>query len=153
MLLLSIYPHPSIYLSIYPSIDWSFYPLSIYLSIHLSIYVSVYLSIYLSNLCLSVYLSIYLSIDRSFYPSIHPKTIGKRIFHYGKCLLSRNKFDDGKLCVLSRNQDNLSIFIPPANCVCGWVYCFHVVRPSVCPSVRLSVRPSVHPSFRNVLIP
>ena len=23
------------------------------------------------------------------------------------------------------------IVIPPANCVCGWVYCFHVVRPSI----------------------
>ena len=23
------------------------------------------------------------------------------------------------------------VFIPPANCVCGRVYCFHVVRPSV----------------------
>ena len=33
------------------------------------------------------------------------------------------------------------MFIPPANCVCGRVYCFHVVRPSV----RLSVRPSVRP--------
>ena len=29
-----------------------------------------------------------------------------------------------------------TIIIPPANCVCGRVYCFHVVRPSVCPSVR-----------------
>ena len=27
------------------------------------------------------------------------------------------------------------IIIPPANCVCGRVYCFHVVRPSVCGSV------------------
>ena len=32
-----------------------------------------------------------------------------------------------------------NIIIPPANCGCGWVYCFHVVRPSdhvcacVCP--------------------
>ena len=25
------------------------------------------------------------------------------------------------------------IIIPPANCVCGRVYCFHVVRPNVCP--------------------
>ena len=22
------------------------------------------------------------------------------------------------------------LLYPPANCVCGWVYCFHVVRPS-----------------------
>ena len=33
----------------------------------------------------------------------------------------------------------ISLFIPPANCVCGWVYCFHVVRPSdrvcLCPYV------------------
>ena len=31
----------------------------------------------------------------------------------------------------------LDFFIPPANCVCGRVYCFHVVRPNerteVCP--------------------
>ena len=27
------------------------------------------------------------------------------------------------------------IIIPPANCVCGRVYCFHVVRPSVHASV------------------
>ena len=26
--------------------------------------------------------------------------------------------------------------IPPANCVCGEVHCFHIVRPSVCPVVR-----------------
>ena len=31
--------------------------------------------------------------------------------------------------------ENKHIFIPPANCVSGGVYCFHV-RPSVCPSVR-----------------
>ena len=28
------------------------------------------------------------------------------------------------------------IIIPPANFVCGRLYCFHVDRPSVCPSVR-----------------
>ena len=27
-------------------------------------------------------------------------------------------------------------FIPPANFVCGGVYCFHVVRACVCASVR-----------------
>ena len=36
-------------------------------------------------------------------------------------------------------------FIPPANCVCGWVYCFHVVRPSdrvcVCACVRYVLFP------------
>ena len=32
---------------------------------------------------------------------------------------------------------------PPHNEVVGGVYWFHSVRPSVCPSVRLSVRPSV----------
>ena len=29
----------------------------------------------------------------------------------------------------------LTFIIPPANCVCGWVYCFHVVLLSVCVSV------------------
>ena len=33
----------------------------------------------------------------------------------------------------------ISIIIPPTNYVCGGVYCFHIVRPSI----RLSVRPSV----------
>ena len=27
---------------------------------------------------------------------------------------------------------NVSVIIPPANCVCGKVYCFHVVRTTVC---------------------
>ena len=39
--------------------------------------------------------------------------------------------------------DLLALVIPPANFVCGGVYCFHVVRPCV--------RPSVCPSVRNVL--
>ena len=37
----------------------------------------------------------------------------------------------------------LTIIIPPPNEVGGGVYWIHLVRPSVCPSVRLSVRPSV----------
>ena len=32
-----------------------------------------------------------------------------------------------------------SVFIPPPNEVGGGVYWIHLVRPSVCPSVRLSV--------------
>ena len=42
-----------------------------------------------------------------------------------------------------------SVVIPPANCVCGRVYCFHVVRPSVRPSEHPTVRMCV----RNVLFP
>ena len=34
------------------------------------------------------------------------------------------------------------VVIPPEQRSCWWVYWFHPVRPSVCPSVRLSVRPS-----------
>ena len=67
------------------------------------------------------------------------------------------------------------IIIPPANFVCGGVYCFHVVRACVRASVCASVRPfvcggvycfhvvracvrasvcaSVRPSVRNVLFP
>ena len=37
------------------------------------------------------------------------------------------------------------LFIPPANCVCGRVYCFHVVRPTDRPTERMCVR--------NVLFP
>ena len=33
------------------------------------------------------------------------------------------------------------LIIPPANFVCGGVYCFHVVRACVCASVCASVRP------------
>ena len=40
---------------------------------------------------------------------------------------------------------SLDVIIPPANCVCGRVYCFHVVRPSERPTVRMCVR--------NVLFP
>ena len=41
------------------------------------------------------------------------------------------------------------IFIPPANCVCGWVYCFHFVRPPFRPCV--CVRVSVTFCFLNIL--
>ena len=37
---------------------------------------------------------------------------------------------------------HFGLIIPPANCVCGRVYCFHVVRPSVCPSVRNVIPPA-----------
>ena len=36
---------------------------------------------------------------------------------------------------ISSNGNTQLIFIPPANFVCGGVYCFHVVRASVHPSV------------------
>ena len=52
--------------------------------------------------------------------------------------------------------DFVSTFIiPPANFVCGGVYCFHVVRACVCvrACVRVCVRPSIRPSVRNVLFP
>ena len=45
----------------------------------------------------------------------------------------------------------LSIIIPPANFVCGGVYCFHVVRACVCACVCPSVRPSVTFCFFNIL--
>ena len=41
----------------------------------------------------------------------------------------------------------VAIFIPPANFVCGGVYCFHIVRACVC----VCVRPCVRASVRNVL--
>ena len=46
----------------------------------------------------------------------------------------------------SHDEAQLISFLlyPPANYVCGGVYCFHVVRPSV----HLSVRPSV----RDILV-
>ena len=43
------------------------------------------------------------------------------------------------------------IFIPTANYVCGRVYCFHVVRPSKCPTERTSDRVSVTFCFLNIL--
>ena len=40
-------------------------------------------------------------------------------------------------CKYDNFQLNFYIYTPPANCVCGRVYCFHVVRPNertkVCP--------------------
>ena len=45
------------------------------------------------------------------------------------------------------------MIIPPANFVCGGVYCFHVVRACVRVCVCLCVCLSVHPSVRNVLFP
>ena len=43
--------------------------------------------------------------------------------------------------------DILMIIIPPANCVCGRVYCFHVVRPSERPTVRMCVRIVLFPEY------
>ena len=51
-------------------------------------------------------------------------------------------------CFLGRGGE---VVMPPANFVCGGVYCFHVVRPCVHPSVRPSVRPSVTFCFLNIL--
>ena len=59
----------------------------------------------------------------------------------------------------------LFIIIPPANCVCGWVYCFHVVRPSdrvcvcvcVCPLhfvslITLGIFDGILSNFANTFI-
>ena len=48
-----------------------------------------------------------------------PKNLGSLRYNYLSAMLPDNY-----------------IFIPPANFVCGGVYCFHVVRPSVRVSVR-----------------
>ena len=44
-----------------------------------------------------------------------------------------------------RSDGVMNLLYPPANCVCGMVYCFHVIRPSVRPNERKCVR--------NVLFP
>ena len=50
------------------------------------------------------------------------------------------------LCQLENFNDQLkNVIIPPANCVCGRVYCFHVVRPNERTNERKCVR--------NVLFP
>ena len=49
-----------------------------------------------------------------------------------------NHVADGSL-VVDNDDLPVSFIIPPANCVCGRVYCFHVVGPSVRPCVRPSV--------------
>ena len=46
---------------------------------------------------------------------------------------------------------SLVLVIPPANFVCGGVYCFHVVRACVRVCVRPSVCPSVMFCFFNIL--
>ena len=43
------------------------------------------------------------------------------------------------------------IFIPPANCVCGRVYCFHVVRPSERTNEQTNESVSVTFCFLNIL--
>ena len=37
------------------------------------------------------------------------------------------------------------LIIPPANCVCGRVYCFHIVRPSERTYARKCVRDVLFP--------
>ena len=63
--------------------------------------------------------------------------------------------DDADVIINTREEirQKLMVIIPPANFVCGGVYCFHVVRACVCVCVRACVRPCVRPSVRNVLFP
>ena len=52
--------------------------------------------------------------------------ISFRNFIYGFVDLSDNKKGETSVFFV----DKQILVIPPANCVCGRVYCFHVVRPS-----------------------
>ena len=47
-----------------------------------------------------------------------------------------NSEDPEEMPTLFHLQTKKYIFLPPANFVCGGVYCFHVVRACVRPSVR-----------------
>ena len=40
------------------------------------------------------------------------------------------------LLILSKRMMPVPLIMPPTNFVCGGVYCFHVVRLAVCPSVH-----------------
>ena len=76
-------------------------------------------------------------------PSVHPSVRPTDRVSVTFCFLN----------ILKKYQWNFVKFcIPPANCVCGRVYCFHVVRMSVRPSVRPSDRPCVcNVLFLNIL--
>ena len=53
-------------------------------------------------------------------------------------------FSYHRTCILSTmyfSRKSMNIVIPPANCVCGRVCCFHVVRPSVRTKERTKVCP------------
>ena len=58
----------------------------------------------------------------------------KSFFFLGSLEKSRNMYSC-KAVVSNCCAIEVFIVIPPANCVCGWVYCFHVVRPSVRSSI------------------
>ena len=45
--------------------------------------------------------------------------------------------------------EKIYLIIPPANCVCGRVYCFHVVRPNDRPTERVSVTFCFLNNFKN----
>ena len=54
-------------------------------------------------------------------------------------------------CKQIKHRPFAFMIIPPTNYVCGRVYCFHFVRPSVRPTERKSARASVTFCFLNIL--
>ena len=98
---------------------------------------------------LSLPLSLSLSLSLSLF--VTPSPVSKVCFHVSIILnkqFAPKESESVDFTSMFSMQTCCYIYIDnytPANCVCGRVYCFHVVCPSVLPTIRMCVR--------NVLFP
>ena len=72
--------------------------------------------------------------------------ISRGQLQYTDNVIYTNNSDDVNAETLQSSEKG---HIPHANCVCGRVYCFHVVRPSVRPNERTNESVSVTFCFLN----